>query len=223
MGRTQMKTGKKSARESSVRSLEELYTVVAGLAIAVSALVLIDTKRAPLPLRLELLMPFFTFLVTLVPFYHGSIRHLDATYIEHDVKDLRTGALLADFSLLFLEVCILLGVASLVSAPQFLPWGLIVLWLFDSVWGLKAFFGFSHKDRPASELIFAVINFLAAVFLLIFLRWNVGPPGTELDFTAYIVVFFIALGRSGFDYSLNWDFYFPKDDTGEEPPSPRKA
>jgi hypothetical protein len=45
-----------------------------------------------------------TFLIIIVPFYHGAVRHLFATYIEDGgSKRIKNGALLADFFLLFVE------------------------------------------------------------------------------------------------------------------------
>ncbi len=67
--------------ERSVSHLQQLYTVVVGLALTVAITNLID-QAAPVPIRMAALPYFVSYLVTLVPFYHGALRHLDVTYLK---------------------------------------------------------------------------------------------------------------------------------------------
>ncbi|PKP58792.1 MAG: hypothetical protein CVT89_02260 [Candidatus Altiarchaeales archaeon HGW-Altiarchaeales-2] len=107
------------AQANSVRNLENLYSVVVGLGLSIAILNLIDTTRGAVPIKLELVPFFLAFLVTIIPFYHGALRHLDTTYIEKGGKQIRTGALLFDFSILFIESCFFIGLAVLLPTPQF--------------------------------------------------------------------------------------------------------
>jgi hypothetical protein len=80
-----------SGSSYGVQYLKELYTVVVGLAIALpfEHLVREQSAESPLPERPALLL-FFAFLITLVPFYHGSMTHLDKIHVEK--KDLTCAA-----------------------------------------------------------------------------------------------------------------------------------
>jgi hypothetical protein len=118
--------------------LENLYSVVVGLGLSLSIFNLIDTTRTPIPIKLELLPFFLAFIVTLIPFYHGALRHLDITYVEQGGKQVRNGALFADFAILFIEGCLLLALAVLLSTPQFFAWGLAALLAIDTIWGFAA-------------------------------------------------------------------------------------
>lgn len=85
--------------ERPVRHLQGLYTVVVGLALAVAMTNLLD-QEAAFPVRLEVLPYLLAYLVTLVPFYHGALQHLDIAYIEDPDTSTKPGALLADWGLL---------------------------------------------------------------------------------------------------------------------------
>jgi len=67
--------------------------VLVGLALAGAVTNLIG-KEQQVPIRSSLLPYFIAYLFTLVPFYHGALRHLDATYIEDNETDVRPGALM---------------------------------------------------------------------------------------------------------------------------------
>ena len=69
-------------QDNSVKNLEHLYTTVVAVALSLAIYQLIDTTGGKIQFRLELVWCFLTFLVTLIPFYHGALRHLDITYIE---------------------------------------------------------------------------------------------------------------------------------------------
>src|SRR5262245_24966570 len=94
------------ASKNSVSQLAELYTVVIGIALSISIYNTIDSSRVAIPLNLDYLPNLLTMLVLIIPFYHGAVRHLFATYVENGGSTrIKSGALLADFVLLFLEGC----------------------------------------------------------------------------------------------------------------------
>jgi hypothetical protein len=107
-------------RQRTVGHLQQLYTVVAGVALTLAITKLLDEKAA-MPLRFDVIPYFLAYLVTLVPFYHGALRHLDITYFEDAQAKTKAGALMFDWTLLFLESCFLLGLALLLRSPK--PFG----------------------------------------------------------------------------------------------------
>src|SRR4051794_37746654 len=106
-----------TSQSRSVQNLENLYSVVIGAGLSFGIVTLVDPSKAPVPLRFELLPYFVSYLVTLIPFYHGALRHLDVVYIEGK-RPVRSGALLLDFLGLFLESCLFLALAVLLRAPE---------------------------------------------------------------------------------------------------------
>jgi len=82
---------KQQDRERPIRHLQGLYTVVVGVALTVAVSNLID-QDADVPIRVQVLPYFIAYLFTLVPFYHGALRHLDITYAEEGDYSPRSGA-----------------------------------------------------------------------------------------------------------------------------------
>ena len=191
----------------SVQNLENLYSVVIGAGLSLAIFVVVDSGRSPVPLKLELLPYFLSYLVTLIPFYHGALRHLDSVYIENS-GPVRSGALLLDFLGLFAESCVFLALAVLLPAPQVFACGVVVLLLVDIIWGLLAHIAVS-KQR--AEVTWAYINIITAVVLtLVLVLLGAFPPShTASDVRLSVSILFITLARSAIDYGLNWKFYYP--------------
>lgn len=199
------------SQTNSARNLQHLYSTVIGLSFSLAIYNIVDTSRVDIPFKTELLPFFFAFLVTLIPFYHGALRHLDTTYIEQAGNNVRKGALLMDFSALFIESCILLVLAVLLNRPVYFMWGIVVLFVFDIIWAL-AFWGFSQKNvRPKTELRWATINFVFAVLLTAFLLViDFKFPNIQLNNLVLVIgIISITSIRTFVDYKLCWDFYFP--------------
>jgi hypothetical protein len=106
-------------RENSVKQLCELYNVVVGLALATAIYKVIDENAVYLPISRAHVWTFLVFIITVVPFYHGAVRHLYATYVEHGgSKRIKNGALLIDYALLFAEGGVFVGLAYLIQSPS---------------------------------------------------------------------------------------------------------
>jgi lysylphosphatidylglycerol synthetase-like protein (DUF2156 family) len=170
----------------------------------------IDTSPPAISIKYRLLPFLLAFLFTLVPFYHGALRHLDVAYIEGGGTQIRSGALLADFALLFIESCLLLALALFLSSPGFFAWSLVALLMFDTLWAFAANLAFSQKSKPNAEGKWAIINLVAAAILALFLLLIGGfPPTGRNDARLMIGVPLIAFVRTVFDYAQCWEFYYP--------------
>jgi lysylphosphatidylglycerol synthetase-like protein (DUF2156 family) len=163
------------------------------------------------PIKLELLPVFIAFLVTLIPFYHGALRHLDMTYVEQGGKQVRSGALLADFTILFIESCLLLALAILLPTPQFFAWGLAALLTIDTIWAFFAHLCFSQAVKPKAELRWGLINLITTgVLVMFFVMIGIFPPmvgGSEPKLG--ILILTVSVVRTVIDYAWCWDFYYP--------------
>jgi heme/copper-type cytochrome/quinol oxidase subunit 4 len=201
----------KESQKNSVRNLEYLYSTVVGLGLSLAIYNLIDVTRETVPIKWELLPFFFTLLITLIPFYHGALRHLDVTYIEEGGKQIRKGALMFDFLALFVESCLLLALAVLIVKPPFFAWGLVVLLAFDTVWSFIAHLGFSQEMKPKAELRWAIINLVTVIILSVYLvAFDFIPPlRYETDLKIWVGILGISILRTVMDYWLCWDFYYP--------------
>lgn len=208
-----------SSKESTVKNLQELYTVSVGVALVLAIEQLVKVPDAErVIIRWDGLPCFVAFLATLIPFYHGALRHLDHRYIDEAGAKFRRGTLLADFLLLFFEACLLLVAARVLLHPIAFGWTLVALLLLDSLWGMAVYYLLSTTERRAHEVNWAVLNLivgpvLAVVLILAQSTSDEAPPWLVIVIAAALV------GRSVTDYARSWDYYFPRPAVtrGDEP------
>ena len=201
----------KADRARSLHHLQGLYTVVVGLALVSAITHLIDQSQ-PVPIRFSALPYFAVFLITLVPFYHGALRHLDITYHEDPDKATRPGALLADWSLLFIESCLLLALSILIARPEPFVYALVALLFFDVFWAFAAHLAFSAKSREYhAERKWAIINVVTSVLLVLVAVYlhSLDPTLKPVETYRWLAVVAICAARTIFDYVLCWSYYYP--------------
>lgn len=204
-------------RESTVRSLQELYTVTVGAALF---LAIEQIARTPNPCPSEtdkphnwvsMLPGFVAFLATLIPFYHGALRHLDLRYVEERGLRVRSGALLADFLLLFIEACLILAAACQLPNLESLTWCLVALLAVDAVWGSCVYWFFTRERHNWAELGWARLNIITVAVIT---SVQAVPKLLHREFPPEffgVALPAIALTRTIVDYSRAWRFYFPDD------------
>lgn len=196
--------------ENSLRSLINLYTVVIGVALTFAVTSVIDLRTGLDSIRAEPVFLFVAFLVTLFPFFHGALRHLEDAYIENDSSHIRTGAMLFDFSLLFLHALAFAILSQLITrAPDF-AWFLIGVLVIDVAWGIFAYAGSSSKRELRAESRWAIINFFFVGVVLSYLLANDVTPRDEGDHVKLAALLAVACtARSALDYIWCRRFYFP--------------
>jgi hypothetical protein len=220
----------RSGSTYGVQYLKELYTVVVGLAIALpfEHLVRGQSARSPLPERPAVFL-FFAFLITLVPFYHGTMRHLDTIYVEEKGPHLRSGALLAEFFLLVIQASLLFCLSATLDRPELFTRVLVVLLAVDASWiivGHLVFFAktknvaeecrllvVSHKDNLSVDRFWVASNLFTVIVLGSYLLW-IGDQSSEI----VLFLLIVSAVRTFADYRFNWQFYFPENNA-----SPAKA
>jgi hypothetical protein len=192
-----------STRENSVKHLANFYSVIAGLALTTAVSKLVSERGDLLPFSGQTLLICVAFIVTLLPFYHGALRHLDLTYVE--VKDgdpePKSGAFLADFVILFIESGFFIVLAALIRQPDTFLYVYLGLLLFDSAWGLIAYIAFTGHGKGHQELAWAKINFITSLVILayIYSQSLISPL-----FGSAFWIFVIALARTIVDYWISW-------------------
>lgn len=185
--------------EKSIDSLQRIHALISALALGEGVRrLIVDPGTANTSFNLEALPQFISLVCTLVPFYHGMHRHLENTYLfASDVRHPK-GVLLIDFVAFLVEASTFFALATLFKSPAFY-WVLASLLTFDALWA-----GATALINPVTKFRWCLLNFCAAIAMLIVLSLNVFRPGMEVW-----LLTLIAGIRTVLDYSTHWRFYFP--------------
>jgi hypothetical protein len=197
--------------EHSVKSLITLYTVVIGAALSLAVARTIDINEGLESLTGVSILLFVSFVVTLFPFFHGALRHLDDAFVENESSHIKTGAFIIDFALLFLHALAFVVLSQLLKRPSHFAWFLIAVLAIDVVWGVFTHFGSSSGGRLSAEWKWTIINF----FFIALVSGYLVSQGIYLDRTTDLMKLSILLtiacvSRSTIDYVWCRDLYFPK-------------
>jgi hypothetical protein len=204
------------ARKRSVDNLQRLYTVVVSLAVTEMLRRVLEVGSstaapdfAAIPRSNWLMLSSFLF--TIVPFYHGANRYLDATYVTSE-QSAKHFALLLDFIILFLEGVAFFVLAVSIGSPRSFYTILGCLFLADAIWvwltlniwsvGDTAHVGGLAKTNYGTWLI---INIAVGSFVLLSVWSNLWPDSARVPSLAVVVIL-----RTLLDYATVWDFYYPK-------------
>lgn len=210
-------------QESSVRHLQQLYTIVAGLALSDAVGELFRSGSGVWQGNTTLVL-LVAFVVTLVPFYHGALRHLDDVYlIDVQGHQVRRAGLAVDFVFLFVESCLLFAIAHRLADPERFFLLFVLLLVVDIGWAVAQHFAAPQSRRVAAELqlLFRsprssfVAPMIWAQNTLLFVNllltcWSIVDPWLGLEkMGSAILVAVLAVARTINDYRRSWDFYFP--------------
>ena len=152
--------------------------------------------------------------MTVVPFYYGALRHLDAEYSPSSGRVAKPYALLVDFSMLFLESCTFLALGAAVDAPRTFGWTFATLLVIDILWAVVALRWLTQsndrgtaaedRDRPA-ERGWLVVNAVCAPLVIILLvstaHWSVSDSWLRWSLLA------VAIVRTSIDLRVGWNLY----------------
>lgn len=199
------------AKEDSIHTLQQLYSVIVALALTHAILKLgeIWPSIQSTEHRLKIAAISVAFLSTIVPFYHGMNRHLYETHIRNSEtgKHGHPIPLLIDIFVFILESGFLFAMGRTLDSPTnfLLLWGLLLL--LDIVWSLVVY-KFQKGPKPSwalNNLVWLTIV-LIGYFALPQLFENIR--GAVISYGVYLLVV-AEVSRSIVDYYLNWDYYFP--------------
>ena len=187
----------------SVDSLQKIYAIVIGLAITKIAMSLPQFGDNFFAEVKNQLPNIISFLLIVVPFFHGMNRHLDSCYIERDKKQVVQGALLLDFFVFFIESILLFICAKNINQGlttiKILGSTLIV----DMVWAVASHL-IHYRSFTSTVLKWLIINAITLALGLLVILLNCYS-----DYSKSIVITTILTIRTILDYILCWKFYFP--------------
>lgn len=199
----------REARTRSVTHLQTLLTVVVslGVAEALQRLVRIDTVKDSYDFP-DWAM-FFSFFVTLVPFFHGANRYLDAAYITLE-SPARPAGLIADFFFLLVESMLFYLLGAFMGKLVPFYWILAALLVLDAIWVAVTFLYKEDRTRKKDNTArfnygpWAAINIVAAFLVVLFANLTIIPDAPKISLLCLIVG-----ARTVLDYKLSLPVYFP--------------
>jgi uncharacterized membrane protein len=199
------------ARKRSVDNLQRLYTVVVSLAITASlGRTLLNQDKVDLTWSNKWVM-FLSLLVTVIPFYHGANRYLDATYVTGE-RSAKRYSLMLDFLFLFFQALLLFTLAlSITNEPSHIDrsdtyfyLGLTLLLLVDVIW--VTITRYTTKSVTDAGVIsnsnytrWAGLNIIVIVLILVLIFYHL-----------WVFLLALAFLRSVLDYFISHDFYYPQ-------------
>ena len=145
----------------------------------------------------------------MIPFYHGAMRHLFYTYVESGGSTrIKSGALLIDFVLLFLEGCLFVMMGNLVPVTIKLGWSAVFLLILDTIWGLLAWIALTGAQAQSTEKKWLKINIPTALAITAILKLS-SSIFHNREIAIQVAILLVVTLRTITDYSLCWRFYFP--------------
>jgi len=207
----------KEARKRSVDNLQRLYTVVITLAITENLKRLLFTyPDGQTKIGYQEWLMFVSLIVTVIPFYHGANRYLDATYVTEERKA-KNAALMVDFLCLLIQGLLFFVVAMSSYDEKRFYTILSILLVWDIVWVVSTNLTAADKeDKMKGYTNWAMINFIATCALMIFvwsnaLHWQFWSSTLATS----IACSFVIVSRTVFDYFRVWHFYYPGDSSSK--------
>jgi hypothetical protein len=198
------KRGQRESQRRSVEHLQELYSVVVAIALSLAVDRLLPVSA--LEARARGVALTIALLVTLVPFYHGALRHLDEQYGHRTDGAAHQFSVLVDFVVLFLESFVFLALAVSIARPAAFAGFFVALLALDVAWAyLTTRYLVAEPEQPAQQT-WLVLNLACASVLLVVLVVLYGDAWQSPTVLASVVCV-TAILRTAFDYGLSWRFY----------------
>ena len=195
------------AIESTVQSLQWIYTVVVALAIgeAIGRVVGDNNSSGDRRIQWNRIAALISFVFIVVPFYHGMGRYLQTVYDPTSPPSAFGWSygifLLLDVAVFGMEAFLFFVLARSLAPSDWRRFYGAVLFLLglDILWG--AFVWAIHTNSIKWWVVVNVVTW-PVLFLLLCARIDKGR-----SWFVYAPV--IILLRTVYDYSLTWSFYFP--------------
>ncbi|GJM09712.1 MAG: hypothetical protein DHS20C11_19880 [Lysobacteraceae bacterium] len=205
-------------KQYSLNSLVSLYTVVVGVALSLAVVTLVGDNLADTKLYSVAL--FFAFLVTLLPFCHGALRHVEETY-ENTAKAPKY--LVFDFLLLFIHALLFVLLAQLLANPGQYVWMFIWVLIIDSIWSVIAPSSPSKDGKFSVQHRWGIVNFLTFSILIasaLVTEVSFFVPARDPEKVAGVVVI-VSIVRTAIDYLWCRKYYFEFFEEDSEPGQPQ--
>jgi hypothetical protein len=199
-----LQEAQRDSQRRSVEHLEELYSVVVAIALSLAVDRLFTATGAGARGRAIVLA--IALLVTLIPFYHGALRHLDELYGHGSGRAAHSFSVLVDFLLLFLESCVFLALAVSITKPATFAWLLLSLLWLDVVWAYLTTRFLVTPSEDATPKTWLKVNLIFGSMLFAILIVLFSADWASAKALSYAVLV-VAVTRTASDYRFSWEFY----------------
>jgi hypothetical protein len=199
-----LRPDERESQKRSVEHLQGLYSVVVALALSLAAdRLLPGSDRVARARGFELAAAL---VVTLIPFYHGALRHLDDVYGPGSGSAAHSFSVLIDFLLLFVESCAFLALSVSIKQPWTFAWLFLALLALDVLWAYLTTTFLAARPQQAAPTTWLKVNLgFGLTLLAILVSLSVGGWGSP-GVVAYVALL-LATARTAVDYALSWKFY----------------
>lgn len=199
-----------TVRRETAGHLRTLYTIGAGLsgAVAMERLITDDNDFSEPHLVVVALLLVVAFVATLIPFFHGSMRHMDTAWDEEVAPS--GGLMMFDFVFLFVQTLLYFVVADLTRSPTWFTVALFILLATDVLWlsTRRLLQRRSTNRKSNAPITWAWVNLPTIAMLALLLLVN--SAGWLNDVSLAVAVTMVAVTRTVVDYKLSSEFYFGK-------------
>src|SRR5215218_1845525 len=157
----------------SVDTLKQLYSVVIALALTEAIVSLVTRTDTGVTVHYAALPWFVALVVTLIPFHHGAMRHLDDAYVFDPVRHPKPTFLL-DYLILFTEAGTLVWLGLVLTSPQAFLSGYTLLLIIDVFWAVATRFLTNSFEKVQYWLYtnIATLLVIALFHWVPFLEWT---------------------------------------------------
>jgi len=205
---------KEPAIDSTISSLKNVVTIVAGLAItnAIITVFVVNNVADFKRLTIDTSLLFFLFILNVIRFHHGNVRHLDTTYTSDPGKVAivhkpvgASGKTALDFFVIFFQSVVFAVLSFLLKQPNSFFALFAALIAVDVLWYLAVHGMVTDKSRFLHQKRWSINNVATLLALLIVLAHSARIANS---FHFYIC-FFLVLLNTVVDFAISWEFYFP--------------
>jgi len=196
--------------KSTLDSLKSIITLLAGLTITNSSIILLtDNSYSRVvnidSLPLQSILLYFVIIINIVRFYHGNTKHIDIEIVsEQETRKIGGIKLAADFFSILLQSIIFSIMSFYLNNNETFVAIFTVLLGIDIFWYITTN-NFADKKHYDHQKRWTINNLIAFVVLLLIFLIKLDTSSSLFFVLAYITI----LLNTIIDYIISWKYYFP--------------
>jgi hypothetical protein len=202
---------------STISSLKEIVTIVAGLTITNAIVQIVSTTSIDgIPsirvVNINALLLFIILIINVIRFYHGNIRHLDSAYTlelgkgsSGDLNHSGGKNIGIDFLIIFVQSLIFAILSFIIKNSTEFFFIFTILLTIDIIWFVGIYQLTTEKDAFSHQKKWTINNLVFVILLWIFISQSINIS-SNINF--YILSSLICINTI-IDFVISWNFYFP--------------
>lgn len=197
------------SRRSAVNSLKELVVILSGITItfAITAIAK-EAKNANGAFPGELGL-FLILVLSIIRFYHGNMRLLDDSYLDHLEGGSTERNIILDFSVILVTSIAFAAMGAFIDQPVFFFSCFAMILIMDGLWGVLCISA-NNIDAIPIQRHWMGNNFVCGSTILIIFNVSLSHPLLFRGVSPTLIIAACALGSTFYDFAVSWRFYFPR-------------